>query len=131
LDRAEILCDDRNIVRRWPEGFRVHGSWSHGEVPLVSAASAPLNAILFLKKSDHNCITLMTNRAEIMHKLMACLIKPFVTADWWQKMITLLEEIAREVPCYQMEFDKSGGIVPEIEELMHLQIRPDGNVVTR
>ena len=131
LDRAEILCDDRNIVRRWPEGFRVHGSWSHGEVPLVSATSAPLNAILFLKKSDHNRITLMTDRMEIMHRLMASLIKPFVTADWWQRMITLLEEIAREVPCYEMEFDKSGGIVQEIEELMHLQSRPDGNVVTR
>jgi len=24
--KAEILCDDHNIVRRWPEGFRVHGS---------------------------------------------------------------------------------------------------------
>ena len=31
--KGEILCDDRNIVRRWPEGFRVHGTWSHGEVP--------------------------------------------------------------------------------------------------
>ena len=45
-DRAEILCDDRNVVRRWPEGFRIHGTWSHGEVPDVSPASAPLRAIL-------------------------------------------------------------------------------------
>ena len=52
--KAEILCDDRNIVRRWPEGFRVHGTWSHGEVPLVSAASAPLSAIFFLHKSKQN-----------------------------------------------------------------------------
>ncbi len=28
---VEILCDDRNIVRRWPDGFRVHGTWSHGD----------------------------------------------------------------------------------------------------
>ncbi|MDQ1262231.1 MAG: Radical protein [Euryarchaeota archaeon] len=129
MDRAEILCDDRNIVRKWPEGFRVHGSWSHGEVPLVSAAGAPLNAILFLKKSDQNRIIPITKRMEIIQRLMACIIKPFVTADWWQKMITLLEKIAKEVPCYEMEFDKSGGIVPEIEGL--LQSRPDCNVVAQ
>jgi MoaA/NifB/PqqE/SkfB family radical SAM enzyme len=118
MDRAEILCDDRNIVRRWPEGFRVHGSWSHGEVPLVSASSAPLHAIFFLKKSDHNRITPITKRIDIIQRLMACIIKPVVTADWWQKMITLLQDIAKEVPCYEMEFDRSGGIVPEIEELL-------------
>ena len=129
MDRAEILCDDRNIVRRWPEGFRVHGSWSHGEVPLVSAASAPLYAILFLKKSSQNHITPITKRIEIIQRLMACIIKPFVTADWWQKMITLLEKIAREVPCYEMEFDRSGGIVPEIEGL--LQSRPENDAVAR
>jgi hypothetical protein len=129
MDRAEILCDDRNIVRRWPEGFRVHGSWSHGEVPLVSAASAPLSAILFLKKSSQNRITPITKRIDIIQRLMACIIKPFVTADWWQKMITLLEEIAGAVPCYEMEFDKTGGIVPEIEGL--LQSRPDDNAVAR
>jgi hypothetical protein len=129
MDRAEILCDDRNIVRRWPEGFKVHGSWSHGEVPLVSAACAPLYAILFLKKSSQNHITPITKRIEIIQRLMACIIKPFVTADWWQKMITLLEKIAGEVPCYEMEFDKSGGIVPEIEEL--LESRADDSTVRK
>jgi MoaA/NifB/PqqE/SkfB family radical SAM enzyme len=127
MDRAEILCDDRNIVRRWPDGFKVHGSWSHGEVPLVSGASAPLHAILFLKKSSQNQITPITKRFEIIQRLMACIIKPFVTADWWQKMITLLEKIAGEVPCYEMEFDRSGGIVPEIEEL--LESRTDDSAV--
>ncbi len=34
---GEVLCDDRNIVRREPGGgFRVYGTWSHGEVPIVS-----------------------------------------------------------------------------------------------
>ena len=44
-DKAEILCDDRMIVRRWKEGFRIHGTWSHGDLPEVSANSAPLKAI--------------------------------------------------------------------------------------
>jgi hypothetical protein len=70
--KAEILCDDRNIVRRWPEGFRVHGTWSHGEVPLVSPASAPLKAILFLQQSKKNRLVRLTKGGEI-RRLSACL----------------------------------------------------------
>jgi MoaA/NifB/PqqE/SkfB family radical SAM enzyme len=115
-EKAEILCDDRNIVRRWPEGFRVHGTWSHGEVPLVSAASAPLSAIFLLHKSSRNRLRLLSNRQEIIGHLFAGLIKPLVSADWWQKMLALLEVLAREIPCYEMEFDRSGEIVAELAD---------------
>ncbi|MCL4501913.1 MAG: radical SAM protein [Deltaproteobacteria bacterium] len=116
--RAEILCDDRNIVRRWPEGFRVHGTWSHGEVPLVSEAAAPLRAILFLRKSSQNRLVRLENRREILGRLLGCLIKPLVTADWWDKTLELMASMVREVPCYKMEFDQSGGIVPDLEALV-------------
>jgi hypothetical protein len=49
---------------------------------------------------------------------MACLIKPFVTTDWWLRVLSLLEKAVREVPCYEMRFDKSGEIVLEIEKLL-------------
>ena len=117
--KGTILCDDRNIVRRWPDGFRVHGTWSHGEVPLVSAASAPLSAILFLHKSNRNQLQLLENRKEIIGRLLSCLIKPMVSADWWDKMLTLIGVLAREVPCYAMEFDQSGAIVGELQDLAH------------
>ena len=85
--------------------------------PTVSASSAQLNALFFLKKSDKNRIIPITDRDIILQGLMACLIKPFITAEWWQKMITLLEELAKCIPCYLMEFDGSGEIVREIEKL--------------
>ena len=107
-DRAEILSDDRIIVRRWQDGFRIHGTWSHGDVPDVSPASAPLKAIMFLVQAKENRLIPMENRREINRRLLACLIKPFVTADWWEKMLTLVAQIGREVPCYELRFDKSG-----------------------
>ncbi len=116
--KAGILCDDRNIVRRWPEGFRVHGTWSHGEVPLVSAASAPLAAICFLQKSRQNRLTPLKPGKEAMGRLLSCLIKPVVTAAWWQKMLALGEAIIREVPCYVMESDTSGQIVGQLAALV-------------
>jgi hypothetical protein len=123
-DRVEVLCDDRNIVRRWPRGFRgglpgfyVHGTWSHGDIPDVSSASAPLGAILFLTQHERNEIVPLTARRQIWKYLLATLIKPMVTADWWQKEMDLLERIVAEVPCYTMRFDKSGAIVADLEEM--------------
>jgi MoaA/NifB/PqqE/SkfB family radical SAM enzyme len=111
---VEILCDDRNIVRRWDEGWRVHGTWSHGDVENVSSASAPLRAILFLHQDSRNAITLLTDRKESRKLLLGTLIKPMVTAEWWQKELHVLERLVNEVPCYTMHFDKSGAIVREL-----------------
>ena len=116
-DRAEILCDDRNIVRHYPNSFRVYGSWSHGDIPIVSASSAPLKAILFIKKSDKNRLIHIHDKRNIRLRLLACLIKPFLTAEWWDKTLPVIEKLVSEVSCYEMEFDLSGDIVPELEKL--------------
>lgn len=116
-DKARILCDDRMILRRHAEGFKIHGTWSHGDVPEVSADSAPLKAILFLNKSARNYAERMEDKKIILKKLLSCLIRPFVTADWWEKSLGLLENIIQEVPCYELYFDKSGKVVDLLDEL--------------
>jgi hypothetical protein len=115
--RAQLLCDDRNIVRRWPDGFRVHGTWSHGEIPRVSAASAPLRAILLLTKAEENRLVKVADRVRLATVLPACTIKPVVDAGWWEKSLDLIETMMNEIPCYEMRFDQSGGIVPALIEL--------------
>ena len=114
---AEILCDDRIIIRRWADGFKIHGTWSHGEVPDVSSSSAPLKSILFLHKDTGNRLVPITDTREAVRKMLACLIKPFVTAEWWEKTLTVVEQVAREVPCYDMYFDKSGQVVDLLRDL--------------
>jgi MoaA/NifB/PqqE/SkfB family radical SAM enzyme len=116
--KATILCDDRNIIRRWPNCFKVHGTWSHGEIPLVSSASAPLAGLFFLQKSPHNRLLPLNNIQAVTNRLLPCLIKPLATADWWEKTLTLVEKMVREIPCYRLEFDLSGRIVNELEALM-------------
>ena len=117
---VEILCDDRNIVRRTDEGWRIYGTWSHGDVPVVSSASAPLRAILFLEKAAENTLTPLTDRREVARRLLACLIKPFVTAEWWSKTLDLVGRMAPEIPAYLMRFDKSGEIVAKLGRLTRL-----------
>jgi MoaA/NifB/PqqE/SkfB family radical SAM enzyme len=116
-DEVEILCDDRNIVRKWPEGYKVHGTWSHGDVPDVSPSSAPLKAILFLEQARDNLIIPLEDRGEIMRKLYAFLVKPLVTIEWWDKMFTFMEKMVREVDFYIVQFDKSGRVVDLLKRL--------------
>ncbi|MFC1597530.1 hypothetical protein ACFL5Q_06295 [Planctomycetota bacterium] len=115
--RAEILCDDRNIVRRWPDGFRVHGTWSHGEIASVSGSDALLRAVFFLRKSKQNRLVRLTDGKAVLGRLLACLIRPLTSADWWEKSLRLVGVLVREVPCYEMQFDRSGRIIRELERL--------------
>ena len=111
---AEILCDDRNIVRRWDDGWHVYGTWSHGDIPDVSPSSAPLRMICFIEKVNKNTLTPLSDRKEITRRLLECVIKPFVTVHWWQKTLNLIEKMVCEVPCFLMQFDKSGAIIDEL-----------------
>ncbi len=118
-DEGEILCDDRMIVRRWPEGFRIHGTWSHGEVPDVSPGSAPLRAIFLLEQAPDNQVIPVTDHREIVRTLPFFVIKPLVTTDWWEKMLDLIAAITREVPVFRLQFDKSGEVRQVIKALLH------------
>jgi len=115
--KAKLLCDDRMIIRRFPEGFRIFGTWSHGDLPDVSADSAPLKAIMFLEKSNQNRLIKLNDKKEITKKILSLLIRPFVTSAWWEKTLVLAGQIAEQVPCYELRFDKSGKILKEIEKL--------------
>ncbi|MBN2437085.1 MAG: radical SAM protein [Deltaproteobacteria bacterium] len=116
--QGEVLCDDRIIVRRWPDGLCIHGTWSHGDLADISAASAPLSAILFLEKADVNRLIPVAKGIETARLLVQYPVKPLVTADWWEKILALIEHMARDVPAYRLQFDKSGRMKNTIVELL-------------
>ncbi len=107
-ERWDILCDDRIIVRRRTDGFSIHGTWCHGDVPDISPGSAPLRAIMFLEKAPENRLFPMADKGMIIRKLLACMVRALATAEWWERILGLVEIMARETPCYILRFDKSG-----------------------
>ncbi len=116
-EHGEILCDDRMIVRRWPDGWRIHGTWSHGDVPAVSPASARLRAILFLEQATHNRLIPIEDRWEIIRRLPFFIVRPLITAEWWEKTLDLVGMIAREVQICRLQFDKSGEVINVLRKL--------------
>ncbi len=99
-------------------GWLVHGTWSHGDVSTVSASSAPLRAVFFLVQDDHNQLTLVNERREVWSQMLSTLIKSVDTKEWWQKELDILGHFTKEIPCYWMHFDKSGGIIAELAALL-------------
>jgi hypothetical protein len=117
-DWGQILCDDRVILRRWPEGFHIHGTWHHGDVPTVSPDSAPLRAILLLEQAPENRLELLSDRGALAGLLPSFAVKPLVTAGWWEKTLDVIALIVREIPVYRLRFEKSGRVRAVLEELL-------------
>ncbi|HNR69449.1 MAG TPA: radical SAM protein [bacterium] len=117
--QAELLCDDRNIVRLWPDRqWRVHGTWSHGELDRVSSASTSLAGLFFLQQAPENRLIPLKDKQEIYKHLIPRLVRPHITTAWWERILPLAFDLAASVPAYIMRFDKSGKIVPIIQELL-------------
>ncbi|MDY6904881.1 MAG: hypothetical protein SWH61_09355 [Thermodesulfobacteriota bacterium] len=119
-DKGEILCDDRMIIRKWGDTHYLHGNWSHGTMPVVSPASAPLSAIFFLEKAHDNRIVPVKNKMDSIKIMLACLIKPLASAQWWEQMLTLIQDVVDHTPCYTLRFDKSGAIYEEIRTCLNM-----------
>jgi hypothetical protein len=101
---VEILCDDRIIVRKTREGFKLYGTWSHGDISQVSPRSAALKTIFFLEQSDENRLIALNDNQQVAKRLLALLIKPLVTFDWWDKILSLVEELTPNISCYILRF---------------------------
>ena len=105
---ADILCDDRNIIRKKNGKYFLSGTWSHGDVPDVSPATVPLKSIFFLEKSNTNQIKPIQNKHAIFERLLACLIRPLETRDWWDKSLDFLSGLSQSMPVWNLKFDKTG-----------------------
>jgi radical SAM protein with 4Fe4S-binding SPASM domain len=116
-DRVRVLCDDRMIVRRNGAGFEAHGTWSHGEIPDVSPGPAPLAAVFVLRQAPENRLARIEDSARALRELLPRVVRPLVTADWWDEVLDLAGELVRKVPFYDLYFDRSGRIVDALEEL--------------
>ena len=55
--------------------------------------------------------------AEVARRLPFLVIKPLVTADWWEKTFDTLEKLVREVPAYRLRFDLSGRVADVLADL--------------
>ncbi|MFQ6066727.1 MAG: hypothetical protein ACE5K3_05570 [bacterium] len=115
---AKILNDDRLIMRKEDGRFYLYGTPWHGEVSLVAPDRVPLKAILFLKQAEDNRVE-RTEGLEAFKRLYGCTIKPLVTEKWVKNALDICQALSREVPCYDLYFDRSGEVISVVNQLLH------------
>jgi len=114
-DHAKILNDDRIIVRKENGSFYLYGTPWHGELSLVAPDRVPLKAIFFLNQAKENKIE-KAEGLDAFKRLYGCTIKALVTGRWAKKALDICQDLSREVPCYDLCFDKTEGVISTIEK---------------
>jgi len=120
--QGEILSAEGNIVLRRCENWQVFGTWNQSAGPPASSAGAPLSALCFIEHAGENAIIPLIDRGEITRRFLACLVRPFVDADWWAKTFDLLELMVQQLPCYVVNINKSEELVPALENLLRCKM---------
>mgnify|MGYP001767173543 CR=1 FL=1 len=114
----EILCDDRMIVKKEGEKFKLYGSWIHGSIPKASSGTAELELVLFLEQSNQNYFKLIENQQDKVYNLVDSMIKPFHREKSWIDMLSVLGEMISSIPMIQLYFNLDGKIIPMIQDLI-------------
>lgn len=117
-NRGRILCDDRIIIRKKERRFRVYGTWSHGDFPLVSGSDAPLRYIFFLHKHERNRLERLDAPSLKIQSLLPCIIKGLETPDWWRKTLAVIEDMLHHVVCYRLYFSQREDVFNMLEPLL-------------
>jgi len=118
-NKIKPLCNDRNIVRKQLDEYRIYGTWIYGDLSDVQAVSVPLGAIMFLEQAQENLIILLEDRLEVTKRLLQCVIRPIESIEWWDKTLSIVGAISQEVPCYRLKFDLTGRIIDQLEDTCH------------
>jgi hypothetical protein len=103
LKGHNVLSDDRVVVRRIDEHFRLFGTPWSGEAGIAQNKDTALCGIFFIRHASENAIRKITP-TEAMERLM-----PVTSIPWFDKtaMLSILsfcEEVVSDIPSYEFSF---------------------------
>ena len=96
-----ILSDDRIILRKMDGGIWMYGTPWHGEGGMASPDKVLLTRVYFLEKGDRNEL-LPRRRVQTALGLSACSFPPFYSREAMEFTLGFAEEVAKEIPCYEL-----------------------------
>ena len=105
-----ILSDDRIIVRKSGDGFRMYGTPWHGEAEICAASDAPLEAIYLLEQSAASEVRAI-DEADAVARLFGCSFPLFYRAESILFTVTFLSEIVQRGIVQTLAFTPDGSAV--------------------
>ena len=111
----EVLSDDRMVVRRIDNSFRIFGTPWSGEAGIARNRNLPLDCIFFIRHGTGHALKKI-KPVEAVERLM-----PVTSIPWFDQKIVLsilsfCEDLASHVPAYELSFTPDMGVVGLFEE---------------
>jgi hypothetical protein len=100
---AEILSDDRVILRLHEGELWMYGTPWHGEEAFVSADRAPVNKIFVLQHGQRNCFAKIPH-VRAVAELFVRSFPPFHSSAGLANTVDFLDRALANTPCYEFEF---------------------------
>jgi hypothetical protein len=110
---AEVLSDDRIILRKDANNLWMHGTPWHGDAGFALPEKASLSRIFILEHGETNEIVPMT-KSEAVAEMFARCFPPFHGREPLSSTLSYLEEIVNRVPCYRFRFRPDASAVETI-----------------
>ncbi len=107
---ATPLSDDRVIVRKRAGRFWAYGTPWHGDAPVISARSFPLECVFVIGHAPANSVRRLGS-AEAATSLLARSFPPFWDVQQMAFTLAFLDELVRAVPCYALGFVPDQSVV--------------------
>ncbi|MBN2103325.1 hypothetical protein JW835_04705 [bacterium] len=109
-NHAQILNDDRVVVRQVKESFRIYGTPWHGDISVTSSHSVPLKKIFIIRHADKNQLKRVEG-AEALSMLIARMFPVIWDKSGMEFTLDLCARMAEEVPCYELGFKPDSDII--------------------
>jgi hypothetical protein len=107
---AELLSDDRVIVREMDGKFWMYGTPWHGEEEISSPRKVPLTHIFFLRHGERNEIAPLT-RGEAVAQLFSRSFPTFFSPGGLGFTLEFLDRLTAAVPCAELSFEPDERVI--------------------
>lgn len=113
---VRVVNDDKVIVRKEADGFRLYGTPWHGEGGMALPDSAPLKRVFILKQAAQNTTTPLQPIQAVSGLLTRAFI-PLWDAEKMTNTLEFLDELCQAIPCQELGFLPDSSVVDIVRNL--------------
>jgi hypothetical protein len=114
---VSLLSDERVVVRTDRDRIAVYGTPWQGDAHLSSPQSGELAAVFFLNRGPAHTVA-PTGGSRAAARLFACSFLPFHSAEAVDRTMTAVEQVTRDVPCYDLWFAPEPAVIDVLKRHM-------------
>ncbi len=114
---AQMLSDDRIIIRKTDNRFRAFGTPWAGDAGIAENTSFPLSGIFFIHHSEENVIKAIKPK-EAVERLIPVTSIPWHDEKAIQSMLAFCEDLVLNIPAYELHFRPDTDVVTFLEDFI-------------